>query len=126
MNFVSITISQNKFIDSLHYFQMKLSKLPKIFSLPPCNNKGYTPHLLNTKANKNYKCLQPSSKNYACVTISEVKCREVFTWYNKTLTNNYHFIMEKKIVKYCQIKVTILRQQRQPVHVYIENYFQKL
>lgn len=50
-------IQNVKFIDSLNYVPMVLSKLPKAFDLKPTLKKGYLPHLFNTemRAIKSYR-----------------------------------------------------------------------
>nr|CAI5858649.1 unnamed protein product [Callosobruchus analis] len=45
-----LSVENVKFIDSLNYFPMPLSKLPKAFGLQGLK-KGYFPHLFNKKEN---------------------------------------------------------------------------
>lgn len=54
-----------KFIDSLNYFPMPLSKLPKAFNLSTTLKKGYFPHLFNTIKNENYDGCLPEMKYYS-------------------------------------------------------------
>lgn len=42
-----------RFLDSLYYLSIALSKLPKVFSLTELK-KGYFLHLCNTSGNQNY------------------------------------------------------------------------
>ena len=53
-----------KFIDSLNYFPMGLSKLPKAFGLGDKFKKGYFPHLFNKLENENYIGLLPAIEYY--------------------------------------------------------------
>lgn len=51
---ISLCLVNIKFLDSLNYFPMALSKLPKTFGLGDDFKKGYFPHLFNTVQNENY------------------------------------------------------------------------
>lgn len=56
---VLIEFDNVRFVDSLNYFPMPLSALPKAFDLPPEKKKGYFPHLFNTIGNQEYKGAMP-------------------------------------------------------------------
>ena len=57
-------IGRSTFIDSLNYFQMPLSALPKAFDLPDVE-KGTFPHLFNTIDNQSYTGPLPDVKYYS-------------------------------------------------------------
>lgn len=50
---LQIKCGRYRFIDSLNFFSVPLSKLPLMFSLE-CSSKGYYPHFFNTPENFNY------------------------------------------------------------------------
>ncbi|XP_055385241.1 uncharacterized protein LOC129614573 [Condylostylus longicornis] len=74
--------------DSLNYFPMALSKLPKAFDLQFNMKKGYFPHLFNTAKNENYIGQLPSVEYY----------------------NPNDMKVDEQIIEYCVNDVTILTQ----------------
>ncbi|XP_033209959.1 uncharacterized protein LOC117168427 [Belonocnema kinseyi] len=99
-----------KFIDSLNYLHMPLSKQPKAFGLNDIK-KGTFSHLFNTPDHIDYKGPLPASECYSTDTISEEARKEFLEWY-ETLEkdSNYVFDFKKEIVEYCIADVTILRR----------------
>lgn len=74
------------FIDSINYFQMALSKLPKTFDLP--DSKSYFPHLFNTQENQDYLGIIPDKKYYSPDTM-KVGDRESFIkWHDEMREQN--------------------------------------
>ncbi|XP_055390586.1 uncharacterized protein LOC129619368 [Condylostylus longicornis] len=83
-----IMMGNIKFIDSLNYFPMALSKLPKAFDLQFNMKKGYFLHLFNTAKNENYIGQLPSVEYY----------------------NPNDMKVDEQIIEYCANDVTILTQ----------------
>ncbi|XP_018578192.1 uncharacterized protein LOC108916426 [Anoplophora glabripennis] len=61
---ISMVMDNVKFLDSLNYFPMALSKLPKAFGLGDNFKKGYFPHLFNIATNQNYVDPLPAAEYY--------------------------------------------------------------
>lgn len=108
-----LQIDNIKFIDSLNYFPMKLSLLPKAFDLPNTFKKGYFPHLFNTLNNANYIGKLPPIEFYSPDTMKgsedyeENNERNSFIKWFK-LHENDDFNMEVELVDYCKNDVNIL------------------
>lgn len=97
-----------KFIDSLNYFPMPLSALPKAFDLGPEMKKGYFPHLFNTVDNQEYVGPIPE-KTYYCPGSMFKKAHEEFEkWHEQQVSNNVVFDFKKELVEYCISDVDIL------------------
>lgn len=99
-----------RFIDSLNYFPMPLSALPKAFDLPPERKKGYFPHLFNTIANENYKGPMPGKEYYCPDTMFEKTHDDFQKWYDEQVNSNYTFDFQKELREYCISDVEILAQ----------------
>ena len=103
---LAMYLSNVKFIDSINYFPMALSKLPKAFDLPSVLKKGYFPYLFNTKENEKYVGKLPALEFYSPDTMKTEE-RDIFLkWYSEH--KNYIFDMEHEIVEYCKSDVRIL------------------
>ena len=103
-----IKIANVKFIDSLNYFHMPLSNLPKAYGLQEIE-KGVFPHLFNTPENQSYEEPLPPLDVYSPDSMC-IKDRERFlTWYNEQSTSGCKFNFQNEIVKYCKQDVQILR-----------------
>ena len=63
-NITLLKYGRTKFIDSINYFQLKLSALPATFDLPASTKKGYFPHLFSTVENAHYIGPLPSAEFY--------------------------------------------------------------
>lgn len=100
---------RTKFIDSLYYFQIKLSALPEAFGLPLSKKKGYFPHLFNTLENQEYVGALPDASFYSPSTMSSSDREAFFAWYNETKPE-YVFEFKKEIVEYCRMDVEIMRR----------------
>ncbi|XP_036150650.1 uncharacterized protein LOC118648443, partial [Monomorium pharaonis] len=109
-NIVVMTIGHTTFLDSLNYFHMPLSALPKAFALDSCTTKGTFPHLFNTPENQNYIGPLPDIKYYSPCYMHNDERERFLLWYNKEKHSNYIFDFAKKIVQYCKNDVTILRR----------------
>ncbi|KAJ8909914.1 hypothetical protein NQ315_014921 [Exocentrus adspersus] len=61
---IMMGVGNVKFLDSLNYFPLSLSKLPQAFGLGDGFKKGYFPYLFNTAANTNYVGTLPPVEYY--------------------------------------------------------------
>ena len=105
---ILMEIANVKFIDSLNYFHMPLSSLPKAYGLHEIE-KGVFPHLFNTPENQSYERPLPPVDVYSPDSMN-VKERELFLeWYNEQSTSDCVFNFQNEIVRYCKQDVTILR-----------------
>ncbi|XP_078499011.1 uncharacterized protein LOC144828487 [Lissotriton helveticus] len=95
-----------RFIDTLNFLPMKLSKLPKAFGFPGC--KGYFPHFFNTWANQNYVGPMPPPDSYGVEYMMPDEKVSFLEWYSENREKEFHFQTELKA--YCQADVMILRQ----------------
>ena len=94
------------FIDSLSFFQMPLSSLPKTCGLTELK-KGYFPHLFNTPENQTYIGPIPTQHFYMPEVMS-VSGRKAFeTWHAKQ-TGTFNFAEE--LVAYCESDVKRLKE----------------
>ncbi|XP_018570577.2 uncharacterized protein LOC108910461 [Anoplophora glabripennis] len=103
---ISMEVENVKFLDSLNYLPMALSKLPKAFDLGPELKKGYFPHYFNTEANQNYIGLLPPQEYYSPDTMKTEDREKFLQWYEEH--KNDEFNMQKDIVEYCVSDVEIL------------------
>ncbi|KAK5647970.1 hypothetical protein RI129_002862 [Pyrocoelia pectoralis] len=84
-----MAIGNVKFIDSLNFFPMALSALPKALGLGEELKKGYFPHLFNTEENASYVDL-------------------FLKWYDEHKQDV--FDMQRDLVEYCRSDVDILKR----------------
>ena len=108
-NITLLKYGRTKFIDSINYFQLKLSALPATFGLPASTKKGYFPHLFNTIENAHYIGPLPSAEFYGPGTMSVADRGAFLDWYENTRAG-YVFDFQKEIVEYCKMDVEILRR----------------
>lgn len=99
-----------RFVDSINYFPMALSNLPKAFDLGPEKKKGYFPHLFNTLANQNYVGPIPDRIYYCPDSMFKGGYEKFTEWYNEQVMSNYTFEFKKEILEYCISDVEILAQ----------------
>ncbi|XP_078531047.1 uncharacterized protein LOC144817954 [Lissotriton helveticus] len=97
---------QIRFIDTLNFLPMKLSKLPKAFGFPGC--KGYFPHFFNTWANQNYVGPMPPPDSYGVDYMMPAEKESFLQWYSENHEKEFNFQTELKA--YCKADVMILRQ----------------
>lgn len=103
---ISMVVGNIKFLDSLNYFPMALSKLPKAFGLGDGFKKGHFPHLFNTAENANYDGSLPPIEYYDPDNMNK-DAREVFIkWYNEHKHDSFN--MQRDLVDYCISDVEIL------------------
>lgn len=104
-----INVGRYKFIDSLNFFNVALSKLPKMFSLEN-NSKGHYPHMFNTHENLNYVGDMPDLKYYWPDNLKPAERESLIKWYNEEKRNNVIFDNQAELKKYCIEDVNILRK----------------
>lgn len=103
---IMMTIGNVKFLDSINYFPMALSALPKAFDLGKELKKGYFPHLFNIAANENYDGPIPDLKYYDPDHLNEEARLELIDWYNENKNTNFN--MHRDLIEYCISDVDIL------------------
>ena len=109
---MSITVPDSgiTFKDSLNFFPMALSKLPKSFGVKELC-KGYFPHLKNTKNNENYKGKLPEMECFDPEGMSAAAKNEFKTWYVAEKEKvGEEWVLRDELLKYCINDVDILRR----------------
>lgn len=104
---VLMEVGNVKFVDSLNYFPMPLSSLPKAFGLKELK-KGYFPHLFNRSENQNYIGPIPALEYYDADNLKGEARKNLLKWYSEKVEENYIFDFQKEIVEYCISDVEIL------------------
>ncbi|XP_069469232.1 uncharacterized protein [Ambystoma mexicanum] len=94
-----------RFIDSLNFLPMKLSKWPKAFGFP--GSKGYFPHFFNTQQNQNYVGPIPPVECYGSEFMMSEEKEAFLKWYSEARKDVFDFKRELK--RYCREDVNILR-----------------
>ena len=94
-----------KFIDSLNFIPMSLSKFPQTFGMRELC-KGYFPHLFNREENEKYVGPIPPEPFYMPNSMKP----ETRVWHKEQRDNNYVFNFNEEIIKYCRSDVDILRK----------------
>jgi hypothetical protein len=95
-----------KFIDSLNFLPMALSKLPATFGFDELS-KGYWPHFFNTVENQNVvQPHLPDKKFYGFNSMKSSDRSKFLKWYSENENNLFDF--QKEITKYCESDVIIL------------------
>lgn len=105
---LQIKVGRYRFIDSLNFFSVALSKLPDMFKLN-CNAKGYYPHFFNTEQNSNYIGCFPDMKYYGVGNMRAKERKKFIEWYETQVRNNQIFDNKAELIKYCKQDVNILR-----------------
>ena len=105
---ILMQISNIKFIDSINYFPMALSKLPKALGLDDKFKKGYFPHLFNRRENENYIGPLPAIEYYLPDHMKEEEHKEFLKWWNEQRSNHVVFDFKKELIEYCKSDTTIL------------------
>ncbi|XP_023312242.1 uncharacterized protein LOC108915368 [Anoplophora glabripennis] len=103
---ISMVVGNIKFLDSLNYFPMALSKLPKAFGLGDNFKKGYFPHLFNTSANSNYVGPQSAAEYYDSNNMKPEDRSKFLEWYEEHKDDEFN--MQRDLVEYCTSDVEIL------------------
>ena len=105
-NILLMTLGKTRFVDSLNYMCMKLSKLPKAFGLDESLAKGYFPHLFSSVENENYVGPLPAPEFYGLEMMTNDEQEKFFEWYNEHSQDI--FDMKRDMIKYCKMDVKIL------------------
>ncbi|KAM4023523.1 uncharacterized protein ACNLHF_028190 [Anomaloglossus baeobatrachus] len=95
-----------RFIDSLNFIPMKLSKLPQAMGFS--GSKGHFPHFFNTEENQNYVGPLSAVKYYGVEYMSPSEKGEFMEWYETQVNTTFDFKSELKA--YCKQDVEILRR----------------
>ncbi|XP_046387449.1 uncharacterized protein LOC124157026 [Ischnura elegans] len=106
---ISVEYEGVKFIDSLNFLPMPLSKLPQTLGLDSSLAKGYFPHLFNKNANSRYEGSMPPPADYGVEQMTRKDAENFLSWHREMTEKNYVFKMDEEIVKYCVQDVNILR-----------------
>ena len=104
---VKIEMYRARFIDSLNYFHMKLSALPKAFGLGDSLKKGYFPHLFTSKETINYIGDYPAVKFYSIDTMTDAERADFLEWHAQQ--RGRIFNMREEMLAYTISDVKILR-----------------
>ncbi|XP_062579153.1 uncharacterized protein LOC134241085 [Saccostrea cucullata] len=108
--FMSIEIPRlkMKFLDSMNFIPMALSKMPKAFDIPEVA-KGYFPHLYNRKENQRVIVNHlPDVQFYNADGMMPDDRTKFLQWYKEHQHDSFDF--QKEIIKYCRSDVDILRR----------------
>ncbi|XP_046391618.1 uncharacterized protein LOC124159751 [Ischnura elegans] len=106
---MSVEYEGVKFIDSLNFLPMSLTKLPSALGLDDSLAKGYFPHLFNTAINKDYEGPMPPASDYGTEGMTREELKKFQKWYEEKVAKNYIFKMAEELEKYCIQDVNILR-----------------
>ena len=98
-----------RFIDSMSFFSMKLSKFPKTFGLTELK-KGYFPHLFNIEANQHYVGPLPAAHYYMPENMSLEDRAEFDKWHAQLTSENYVFDFRTELLQYCNSDVLLLKE----------------
>ena len=97
-----------KFIDSLNFFQMPLSKFPETFNLKE-KAKGFFPHLFNRPENMNYVGPAPAQHFYMPESMT-LKTKAAFDeFYRNAQAPVTVFNFKKELLMYCESDVDLLK-----------------
>ena len=111
---------RTRFIDSLNYFHMKLSALPKAFGLSETLRKGYFPHLFTSKETMSYVGIFPAPEYYGLDSMSTSERSEFSEWYSRQ--HDQIFNMRSELVKYTISDVEILRLSCMKFHEIMKDF----
>ncbi|XP_061170447.1 uncharacterized protein LOC133179772 [Saccostrea echinata] len=106
---MSMTVGRGlnmRFLDSLNFFQMPLSRLPKTFGLTELK-KGYFPHFFNRPENQTYVGPYPPPEEYGIDHMTASGRSDFLRWHAEQRDRVFDFATEMK--DYCRSDVTILR-----------------
>lgn len=103
---ITLPIFDIRFIDSLSFLPMKLSKMPKAMGFQ--GSKGYFPHLFNTAENQDYVGPLPDAKYYSPETMMPGERDEFEKWH--AANKGTVFNLKKDLAHYCKQDVKILRE----------------
>lgn len=107
-----------KFVDSINFMGMALSKLPRAFGLQPeqlgLNGGDVTelaklpfPHEFNTRDNMSYVGPYPPLEMYGTANMSQHEAEKLREWHSAQ--HGKIFDMQEQLKKYCTLDTSILR-----------------
>ena len=97
-----------RFIDSLNFMPMALSKIPSTFNITELR-KGYFPHLYNTLGNQSVDTKNlPPPFYYIPGSMSPSENVKFNEWYKKNFMSGFN--MRREMISYCISDVHILRR----------------
>lgn len=96
-----------RFIDSLNFMQMPLSKFATSFSLPSGIAKTFFPHIFNTTQNQAYVGMIPDKEMYGYENFNSKQLREFNEWYQTQENTIFNF--SEQLLEYCISDVNVLR-----------------
>ena len=105
--YLSIKELNIRFIDSLSFLTMPLSKFPKTFGEKELK-KGFFPHWFNTAENRNYIGEMPSMEYFKPERMNEKSNEEFMEWYKERSKSEWD--EAKEMEEYCISDVDILRK----------------
>ena len=106
---IEIKCMKMRFIDSLNFFNMSLSKLPETFGLEDNVKKGYFPHFFNTPENYSYVGTLPDASYYGPDGMKPKEKQKFDDWYAHESAKEVEFHLKEELRAYCQNDVDILR-----------------
>ena len=98
-----------RFIDSLCFMPMALSRLPDAFDLKELS-KGFFPYLFVRPDNLDYIGPIPDRKFFAPESMSIAKHTEFTAWYDEQIVSTAAYVLREEMLKYCISDVNILRE----------------
>ncbi|KAG8238172.1 hypothetical protein J437_LFUL018029 [Ladona fulva] len=104
---LSISYDELRFVDSLNFLPIALSKFPSALGLDKSMAKGYFPHLFNRKENSDRRGPLPPVEMYGIDSMTS-KERDDFLEWHRELSKEYIFDMKTEKRKYCAQDVRIL------------------
>ena len=96
-----------RFVDSLNFFPMALSQLPKAFDVSELK-KGYFPHLFNVPTSWNYRGPLPAPRYYGVDGMTPSRREDFMEWYERQ--GDRLFCFRDELVAYCRSDVDILQR----------------
>lgn len=104
-----MTINGIRFIDSLNFLPMPLSKFPDTFGLSELK-KGYFPHFFNTAENQTYMGPYPEVTFYDPDGMKPKERSKFLDWYKDKKTSRAEFNFRREMCEYCRSDCDILRR----------------
>ena len=98
-----------RFIDSLSFFQMPLSALPKTFGITELK-KGFFPHLFNTPEHQDYVGSVPALNYYMPENMMPKERKALEERHKKQREKNVEFNFQNELLAYCESDVLKVRQ----------------
>ena len=95
-----------RFIDTIHFFNKPLRKLPEIFDIKE-TVKGFFPHKFNIKDNQDYIGVIPDIEYYGYKNMKVEEAEEFIEWHNEN-KNITDWNFKKEMIKYCRADVEVL------------------